>query len=283
MKKILIFGKNGQVGSALNQLLALEKQFKVESYCRKDVDFSDLKSLELFLKNLKNKPDFIINACGYTNVDKAETERELADLVNHKAVAVLADYSAKTNVILIHYSTDYVFDGSGSEAFNEDNKENLKPVNYYGKTKLDGENAVINSGCNYIILRTSWVWSEDKNFKNFVNTIEKLALEKEEINVVNDQVGAPTKASDIALVTIKIIQKLINLKKDPKEIYHFAGNQNISWYDFACEIVKNLKKQNIKLKLKKINPIRTIDYKTTAKRPLNSRLNYKKINNFLAK
>lgn len=278
MHNIIVFGKNGQVGSALFDLLANEKDFNTSFYGRSDVDFSDLKSLENFLENLPNIPHIIINACAYTNVDKAEAEREMADNINHKAVLILAQYAAKNNVFLIHYSTDYVFDGSGDEPFTEDNVKNLKPLNHYGQTKLDGENAIIKSGCNYIILRTSWVFSEDAKFKNFVNTIKRLALEKEEINVVDDQIGAPTNAFDIANVTLKLVKKVIDLNFLIKEIFHFTGDETMSWYQFAFKIIDSFKG---KCKLQKIHKVKTKDYQSTAFRPLNSRLSYIKLKLFL--
>jgi len=279
--KIVIFGKNGQVGSALVKEFGVENGFQIDSYSAADVDFSDVNSLEIFLNNLKKIPDLIINAAAYTNVDKAEEERDLADKINHQAVKILADFCAQKKVILIHYSTDYVFDGSGNEEFAEDNSKNLHPLNHYGKTKLDGENSIIKSGCNYLIFRTSWVWSA--NGKNFVNTIKRLAQEREELNIVSDQIGAPTSAEFIAQSTIKIIKKLPDFKSFPSGIYHLVENENMSWYDFALKIIENLKNEGEILKVKKINPISSDQYKTPAKRPLNSRLNTKKISRFLNK
>ncbi len=280
MINIVIFGKNGQVGSALCDQFKKYNNFNIRSFSSQDVDFSDLDSLDNFLNNLTTT-NFIINAAAYTNVNKAEEERNLANIINHKAVEILANYCAKNNVSLIHYSTDYVFDGSGNKPFKEDNKKNLNPLNYYGRTKLDGEIAIINSGCNYIILRTSWVWND--HGKNFVNTIRKLAKEREEINVIDDQIGSPTSAYYIASNTIKIINRIFKIKNSPKTIYHLVEEQYMSWYDFALKIVKNLKDNNEKLLVKKINPIKTSDYKTVAKRPLNSRLDRSNLLKFMSK
>jgi dTDP-4-dehydrorhamnose reductase len=274
--KIIIFGKNGQVASNLLRLCLEEKNFEVKAFSSLDIDFSRLEALSDFLNNLKEIPNFIVNAAAYTAVDKAEEERELADKINHKAVEIIAKYCAKNDIKLIHYSTDYVFDGSGEEPFCEDNTKNLKPLNHYGKTKLDGENAIINSKCKYIILRTSWVY--DLNGKNFVNTISKLAQEREELRVIDDQVGSPTKASYIAEVTIKIIKKSSNFILG---IYHCTSSKYMSWHDFACQIVDDLRLRNVKLKVQKIIPIKTSEYKTAAVRPLNSRLNCDKLRNFL--
>ena len=273
---ILIFGKNGQVASNLVRLLRVEKDFMVQAFSSSDVDFSDLNKLEKFLASQKTIPDFIINAAAYTNVDKAEDERELADLINHQAVAIIAQYCAKTKIELIHYSTDYVFDGSGTEPFAEDNTINLHPLNHYGRTKLDGEKAIIASNCDYLILRISWIYDTNPNSKNFVNTITKLAQKQEEISVVGDQIGSPTSAEFVALNTISIIKKFIDskfkLENCLKKIYHLNNGKYISWYDFAVEIIDNLKKEGHNLRVKKINHIKTSEYETKAIRPLNSRL-----------
>jgi dTDP-4-dehydrorhamnose reductase len=275
-RNITIFGKNGQVGSNLVQLFKQENNFNVLSYSSQDIDFTDLKKLESFLNNLE-KPDFIINAAAYTNVDGAEDEKDkdiikgeadLADLLNHGAVQIISNYCAKNNVKLIHYSTDYVFDGSGNEPFESGNTKNLNPLNHYGKTKLDGEKAIINSGCEYLILRISWIWDENPNFKNFYNTIKKLAKEREILTIIDDQVGSPTSAKFVAKNTIKIVQNEIFLQ----EIRHLNNDEFMSWYDFAVKIVEDLRKNGEDLKVKEINPIKTSDYKTKAVRPLNSRL-----------
>jgi dTDP-4-dehydrorhamnose reductase len=285
MKNIAIFGKNGQVGSSLIDAFTAENNFAIQAFTSFDVDFNNLNELESFLENLKTKPDFIINAAAYTNVDKAEDEMELADLINHKAVAIIAKYCAKNNVTLIHYSTDYVFDGSGFEPFDEDNTKNLKPINHYGKTKLDAEKAIIASGCNYIILRISWVYNQNSQHRNFPNTIKNLAKEREEINVVEDQIGSPTSSGYIATNTREIIKKIISQNYNQqnlfKKIYHLNDGKYISWYDFAVEIVDDLKKKGEVLCVKKINPIKTSEYKTKAIRPLNSRLKPSQIFNNL--
>jgi dTDP-4-dehydrorhamnose reductase len=283
---IIIFGKNGQVGSNLVRIFAeesaKENNFNVNAYSSKEVNFSDLLALDNFLNNLSTKPDFIINAAAYTNVDKAEEEQELADLINHQAVAVIAKYCKKSGAKLIHYSTDYVFDGSGSEPFTEDNTKNLNPLNHYGKTKLLGEQAIINSGCNHMIFRISWVYDDNPNSKNFVNTITRLAKEKEVLNIINDQIGSPTSADFVAKNTIKIIKKLLNQPKQLMNgIYHLNDGRYISWYNFAVEIVDNLKKKGEDLKLRNINPITSYQYQTKVPRPLNSRINNKKIMIFL--
>ena len=285
-KNIIVFGKNGQIGSNLTKLFAKEDDFDVKSYTSKEVDFTDLSTLNNFLNNLSPKPDFIINAAAYTDVDKAEDEQELADLINHQAVAIIAKYCKKNGTKLIHYSTDYVFDGSGNEPFTEDNTKNLNPLNHYGKTKLLAEKVIANSNCQYIIFRISWVYDHNPNSKNFVNTIARLAREKEILNVIDDQVGSPTSARFVAENTIKIIKKLLKqsgkfLEKFPSGIYHLNNGRYISWYDFAIEIIANLKFGGEDLSVKEVNPIKTFEYKTKAARPLNSRLGIREIKNLI--
>jgi dTDP-4-dehydrorhamnose reductase len=271
--EVIIFGKNGQVGSNLIKIFADKKDFQVASFSSAEVDFSKLEKLELFLENLKTIPEFIINAAAYTAVDKAEEEKELCDIINHQATKIIADFAAKNDIILIYYSTDYVFDGLGNEPFLEDNTKNLHPLNHYGYTKLLAEKAIVNSGCKYLILRTSWVF--DNEGKNFVNTIKRLAQEKEEISIVCDQIGSPTAAFDIADNTIKIIQK----RSDPfpSGIYHFVSNKFMSWHDFALDIIDSMKRGGVEVRVKKVNPIPSSNYKTPAARPLNSRLNCDKL------
>ena len=209
MTNILIIGKNGQIANALSESFKLEKTgFNILVKDSSELDFSTPTTLKENLKNIFNRIDLIINCAGYTNVDKAEEEQELCDKINHQAVKILADFCKEKNILLIHYSTDYVFDGSGNKPFDEDNQENLHPLNYYGKTKLLSEQALQNSGCNYVIFRISWIYDNRPTSKNFVNTIKKLALEREEINVVDDQIGSPTSAEFVASNTIRFIKKI---------------------------------------------------------------------------
>lgn len=292
MTKILIIGKNGQIANALIENFKLEKTgFNVLVKDSSNLDFSKPLSLKENLKNISTSIDLIINCAGYTNVDKAEEEQELCDNINHQAVKILADFCKEKNILLIHYSTDYVFDGSGNKAFDEDNQENLHPLNYYGKTKLWAEQALKNSGCDYLIFRISWIYDNRKESKNFVNTIKRLALEKEEINVVDDQIGSPTSADFVASNTIRFIKKITienfdkidgnnSIKFDRNlinQIYHLNNGEFVSWHGFACKIIADLQKTSSAIILKKINKIPTSEYKTKAMRGLNSRLNNKKI------
>ena len=283
---ILIIGKNGQIANALIENFKLEKTgFNVLIKDSSELDFSNSITLRENLNNISTSIDLIINCAGYTNVDKAEEEQELCDQINHQAVKILAEFCKEKNILLIHYSTDYVFDGSGDKPFDEDNQENLQPLNYYGKTKLLAEQALKNSGCNYVIFRISWIYDSRSTTKNFVNTIKRLALEKEEINVVDDQIGSPTSAEFVASNTIRFIKKITlkngdnSIKFDKNlinQIYHLNNGEFISWHEFSCKIVTDLQKNSSEIKLKKINKILSAEYKTKAMRGLNSRLNNKK-------
>jgi len=287
MTNILIIGKNGQIANALIENFKLEKTgFNVFVKDSSDLDFSNSITLQKNLHNISTSVDLIINCAGYTNCDKAEEEQELCDQINHQAVKILAEFCKEKNILLIHYSTDYVFDGSGDKPFDEDNQENLQPLNYYGKTKLWAEQALYNSGCNYVIFRISWIYDNRPTSKNFVNTITRLALEKEEINVVDDQIGSPTSAEFVASNSIRFIKKITlengdenSIKFDKKsinQIYHLNNGEFMSWHEFACKIVDDLQKTSSTVKLKKINKIPSAEYKTKALRGLNSRLNNKK-------
>jgi len=272
-KKILIFGKSGQVSSNLLKFFSTEEGFEITSVSSAQVDFSNLKNLDSFLENLAKKPDIVINCAAYTNVDKAEDERELCDIINHKAVAKIAQFCQKNHIIFIHYSTDYVFNGHGKLPFKTNNSKDLHPLNHYGVTKLLAEKAIIKSLCKYIIFRVSWIYDLDEKHKNFYNTIKKLAKEKEVLSIIDDQIGSPTRADFIAKNTIKIIKDLPqNSEKYLNKIFHLNNGRFISWYDFAVEIVKELRSKNEILAVKEIKKIKSQDYKTKAARPLNSRL-----------
>ena len=297
MTNILIIGKNGQIANALIENFKLEKTgFNVLVKDSSELDFSKPETLKENLKNISTSINLIINCAGYTNVDKAEEEQELCDKINHQAVEILADFCKEKNILLIHYSTDYVFDGSGDKPFEEDNQENLKPLNYYGKTKLWAEQALKNSGCNYLIFRISWIYDNRKESKNFVNTIKRLASEKEEINVVDDQIGSPTSAEFVASNTIRFIKKItlenfdrnadensIKFDKDLiNQIYHLNNRDNISRHQQAEEIFTYLERSRIIIKLKKINSIKSDSSQfSNIQKPLNCQLNNEKINKIL--
>lgn len=297
MTKILIIGKNGQIANALIENFKLEKtDFNISVKDSSQLDFSDPITLKKNLENIRTTFNLIINCAGYTNVDKAEEEQDLCDKINHQSVKILANFCNENKILLIHYSTDYVFDGSGSEPFSEDNQENLKPLNHYGKTKLWAEEAIKNSGCDYLIFRISWIYDNRQESKNFVNTIKRLALEKEEINVISDQIGSPTSADFVASNTIRFIKKISlennkeNDNNNPKkfdkklinQIYHLNNGNIISRNQQAEEIFGYLKRSRIIIKLKKINSVKSDSLTfSSIKKPLNCQLSNQKIKKIL--
>ncbi len=270
--KILITGSNGQVGFELARtLLPLGDVFV---FSREQFDLTNLESCRATIQKIQ--PDVIVNAAAYTAVDKAETERETAFLINEKAVAVLAQEAKKLNALLIHYSTDYVFDGTKDSSYNEDDETN--PLNVYGESKLAGEQAIQQSGADYLILRTTWVFAS--RGQNFVKSILRLAAEREELSIVADQIGAPTSARFIAEATAHILrqsQQERNAKTFKSEIYNLTNSGETSWFGFAEKIVELARQQKIELKNRTIHPIPTTAYPTPAKRPLNSRLSTQKL------
>jgi len=279
---ILATGANGQLGSEIKHLIQnLKLNIQNCNFYftnRNELDITNKLQIEEFVNN--NNIKIIINCAAYTAVDKAEEEKELADLINHKAVKHLADISKKNDIFLIHISTDYVFDGKNYRPYKEDDKTN--PQGIYGFTKLKGEEAFINSGARGIIIRTSWVYSSFGN--NFVKTMLRLK-DKKELNVVFDQIGTPTYARDLAEAVLRILDvkcEMLNSNNnltsniehstfDGVDVYHYSNEGVCSWYDFAKAIFEL---ENIDIK---INPIETKDYPTPAKRPYCSVLNKEKI------
>ncbi|MHA6129385.1 dTDP-4-dehydrorhamnose reductase [Pseudomonas fluorescens group sp. PF-1] len=271
--KILLLGKNGQVGwelqrslAPLGELIALDRQ-TVDGLCG---DLSDIDALRSTIR--KVKPDVIVNAAAYTAVDKAEAEFDLADLVNGQASRVMAEEAASLDARLIHYSTDYVFSGQGATPWRE--ADLVAPVNRYGASKLAGEQAIIASGCKHLIFRTSWVYATRGN--NFAKTMLRLAREHEALNVIADQIGAPTGAELIADVTALALQK-VRLNSELMGIYHLAASGEVSWHGYADYVINFARSQGELLTVKVVNPIDTTDYPTPARRPLNSRLNTQKL------
>lgn len=271
--KILLLGKNGQVGwelqrslAPLGELIALDRQ-TVDGLCG---DLSDIDALRSTIR--KVKPDVIVNAAAYTAVDKAEAEFDLADLVNGQASRVMAEEAASLDALLIHYSTDYVFSGQGATPWRE--ADLVAPVNRYGASKLAGEQAIIASGCKHLIFRTSWVYATRGN--NFAKTMLRLAREHEALNVIADQIGAPTGAELIADVTALALQK-VRLNSELTGIYHLAASGEVSWHGYADYVINFARSQGELLTVKVVNPIDTTDYPTPARRPLNSRLNTQKL------
>ena len=266
LDSILVIG-DGQLGKSLESIAQYYDEYRFEFVNRNDLDLEDELSFSNFFKN--RRFEVIINCAAYTSVDKAETEKELANKINHIAVKNLALITKKNRSKLIHISTDYVFDGTKSEPYLESDKVN--PQGVYGKTKLQGEKAVIELlATGAIIIRTSWLYSEYGN--NFVKTMMRLGKIQKDINIVCDQVGSPTYARDLAKTIMKIIQS--NFFKDSEfktQIYHFSNDGYVSWHDFAKAIFELT---GIDCYAKQIE---TKDYPTDALRPLYSVLSNKKI------
>ncbi len=261
MKKILVTGSNGQLGSELRGLSKLGDQFKWIFTDRQDLDLSDLNNLANQISNIN--PDILINCAAYTAVDKAESEIELADILNHQSVAIMAKWTFNNECKFIHVSTDYIFDGTSSIALNEDAP--TSPINVYGKTKLAGENACLIENPKSIIIRTSWVYSSYG--ANFVKTMSRLMKEKDTLNVVNDQIGSPTYAADLAQAILDILSH----SNWQAGIYNYSNEGEISWYEFALAI------QEMSGLECKVSGISSSHYPTPAKRPAFSLLDKSKI------
>ena len=264
IKKILVTGANGQLGWELSQLAV---QYPMYEFIFADRNMFDLSKPELFELLIQQwAPQAIINTAAYTAVDKAETEKELATLVNTTAVAELARIAGKYEILFITYSTDYVFDGNATTPYLPDTT--IDPINFYGKTKAIGEAMALDINPNTIIIRTSWVFSSHGN--NFVKTMIRLMKERQSLNVVSDQIGRPTYARDLALASLQIIAALVEGNKI-MGIYHYANKGVTSWYEFAQQI-----KQYAGLSCE-VNPIQTAQFPTPAKRPSYSVLDTQKI------
>ena len=267
--KILLLGANGQVGWQLRRsLLPLGE---VKACTRLELDLETLTQITDLIQTYA--PTVIVNASAYTAVDKAEVEIEKATLINVTAIETIAKEAKKLNALLVHYSTDYIFDGKKSESYNETDSAN--PLSVYGQTKLAGENKIIESGCNHLIFRTSWVYSV--RGVNFINTIMRLAKEKKELRIISDQIGSPTSADFIADVTAHcIIQSLAEKKYG---IFNLTTEGAVSWHGLAKFVVSELYNLGIKFKTTpdNITPISTEEYPLPAKRPLYSKLNTNKL------
>jgi dTDP-4-dehydrorhamnose reductase len=251
MKRVLVTGANGQLGKSIRKIAQDYQEMKFIFTDVAELDITNNEEVNTFFKS--NKIDYCINCAAYTAVDKAEEEADKAYLLNAIAVKNLAEACKTSAAVLIHISTDFVFDGTKRTPYTEEDTPN--PLSVYGKSKLKGEQFLQGILERHFIVRTSWLYSEYGN--NFVKTMLRLAETKDEISVVNDQIGSPTYAGDLASFLLQIIHA------DPKKygIYHYSNEGEISWYDFAVEIFKQHKKAV------RVSPIPTSAYPTAAKRP----------------
>ena len=264
---VLVTGSNGQVGQSL-QFIASQHPLIEFVFCTSsDLDITNLENCQIVFNTFK--PDFCINTAAYTAVDKAESESEKALAINVEGARNLAKTCKMYSTILLHISTDFVFDGNNNKPYSETDIPN--PTGVYSQTKLDGEIAIQNTWKKHFIIRTSWVYSQFGN--NFMKTMLRLSKERDTISVVNDQIGTPTNAVDLADVLIKIVNEHSKLSTEHFGIYNFSNEGSTSWYEFAKEIFK---KNNIKIDLK---PIATTEFPTPAKRPKYSVLDKTKIKN----
>jgi len=273
--KLLILGRDGQVGTALTALLA--PLGEIAAYGREGADFSRPDDIERVVH--RERPDVIVNAAAYTAVDKAESEPELAQLVNATSPARLGQAAAELGALLIHYSTDYVFDGEKSAPYVEDDP--TAPLNVYGRTKRDGELAIAESGAAHFILRTSWVHAPGHG--NFIARILQLAAERDELKVIDDQVGAPTSARLIADVTARLIAQLEAGRPVASGIYHLTAAGETSWNGYARFIIEAAQRRGARLKVtpEKVHPVPSNAFPSPARRPKNSRLSTHKLRSAL--
>jgi dTDP-4-dehydrorhamnose reductase len=283
MKKILLIGRNGQVGQELQDLFSnksIARQTELIALGRQELDLLQPEQIKSTIATIK--PDLVINAAAYTAVDKAETEADLANAINGIAPGAMAEATQQLGSTFIHISTDYVFDGTKNTPYLESDPTN--PLGIYGQSKLLGEEKIQIHGDRYIILRTAWVYGS-RGHGNFVKTMLKLGQEREEIRVVADQIGSPTWAKDIAAAITQLFiattffsdREIADLKLPAMGIYHFTNSGVASWYDFAVAIFEEAELLNFPLKVKEIVPITTSEYPTPAKRPAYSVLSGSKI------
>lgn len=263
--KVLLTGANGQLGHCFQDVFPSD--WSIITANRQQLDITDFNAVEAYIAN--HRPDAIVNAAAYTAVDRAEDEYELAYKVNVIGAENLAILAKKYHAKLIHISTDYVFDGNKNFPYLE--TDLTLPINVYGKTKRKGELAILQHESNAIVIRTSWVFSEYGN--NFVKTMLKLAATRSELSIINDQLGCPTYAGDIANIIIAMLRN-----NSQGGIYHFCGDQCVTWFQFATKIFSVANALNLMAnKDLHIKPILTADYPTKAQRPLYSVLNIEKI------
>ena len=276
-KKILLIGSTGQVGSSVESLIKDSRELVILN--RPTLDFSKKEELKHLIHRIN--PCIIINAAAFTAVDLAETETHLALICNQEAPKLLAQISSNINALLIHFSTDYVFDGNKTDAYLEEDP--CIPINMYGSSKRLGEIEIINSGCKYFIFRTSWAYGPFR--KNFLKTILDLATSEKSIRIVDDQIGSPTSTNLIAMIVEKFIGLYLgeHLKDKDYGIYHLAASGKVSRYGFACSIIKGAIQEGFEINIEENNlfPISTSEYPFVANRPKNSALDISKLTSFL--
>lgn len=266
--RILVTGVTGQIGGSL--ATGLDSFGTVIAPDRAALDLARLESIPSFLNRVA--PDLIINPAAYTAVDEAEDQRELAMIVNARAPGAIAQWAARHGVPLIHFSTDYVFDGSGERPWREDDP--TEPLSVYGSSKLAGEHQVRAAAGPHLIIRTAWVYAA--RGRNFMRTIARLAGERAELRIVTDQVGAPTSATQVTEAVRRILaagpEDLSSRFARAHGVLHVTASGEASWYQFACAIVAGLRERGVHLAVEQIIPIRSEEYPTRAARPKNSRL-----------
>ena len=270
--KILLFGKNGQIGRRLcSALLPLGEIF---AYGSKEVDFRDQEKLRQCIRH--HNPDVVVNAVGYTAVDAAESDSENVFAINAEAVKAIADEANEINALLVHYSTDYVFDGTKNTPYTEEDTPN--PLNVYGRSKLAADEYIQSTSSKYLILRTSWVF--DSYGKNFPKTILSLAGKNESLRVIDDQLGSPISAQLLASTTALMISRVMVAKEEKLSgVYNITSSGATSWYSLACALIQNAQSINVGLLClpENIIPIPSTEYLVPAKRPMNSRLDVSKV------
>lgn len=289
--KFLLLGKNGQLGWALSQVLPAFGRVLAPDWRDSrpmtglPADFlaaqtasgawADFRTPDrLYQAILRLAPDVIVNACAYTDVDAAQQDQDAAQRLNAEAPAALAKAAAEINALLLHYSSDYVYDGSGDLPWREDSP--ARPCNVYGETKLAGDEAIMASGCRHLILRSSWIYG--RHGSNFMKKMMRLGLSRNAISVVDDQIGVPTSTALLASQTGAILRQWLGNERSQLDgLYHLVPEGQTSWYSYACRIFAQMRAGGVALAVREVVPVRTDDFSLAACRPLNCRLDNHKI------
>ncbi|CCN47635.1 dTDP-dehydrorhamnose reductase [Vibrio nigripulchritudo MADA3029] len=269
--KVLVTGCHGQVGYCLIKRLKKRNDINLISYGRKELDITSQDAVFRRIESLN--PDVIINAAAYTAVDNAETDVDSSYSINRDGPKYLAQAAELIGALLLHISTDYVFNGSKQSPYIE--TDSPDPQCVYGQSKLAGELMVQEHCKRYGILRTAWVFGEHGN--NFVKTMLRLGAERHELGIIGDQLGGPTYADDIAIVLVKMMDKYVQSTETPSGVFHYSGSPHVSWYQFACAIFEQVAKHKVLERVPTLNEIAALEYPAPAPRPQNSRLNCQKI------